>query len=466
MFSKRTTTIILISTLLYVIWVFPVFAQEEQQAPSDASILESRCTTTDPVVGNSFQYFLKFDYKKDLNVHPVEHFSENGIRILDMQRQEPQEFEGRIIQQYEYTLRAGQKGTYQFSPVSIAFSGPRQHPVAALADPIQLTVSAVVDVRIVTNSPLMLGETLELSISITKNEPVAITAMPHELEAVLHVSATPEAENQDPSSEESLTATPEPTPQPAVLRFTLDQSQNIVPQQAEGKTVEQYKFLLAAAPEQAGEYVIPAVTITYRTSAGEDIEIQSETTSIFLLHPSTANHDIQTEYRFFILPAIIIGALVLGGLGGFLFLKYRKPRTQGELQEDVQLPPGELAHQELAEIQAMKLPAKGEFKRYYTLVSESVRKFLGTEYHFHVLERTTEEILSEIYQRNIPDTIQQQIITFLPKADMVKFAKYIPSLEETDDAMKQALKIVDESLEYHRPNVQTGEFSENSPTIT
>jgi hypothetical protein len=33
---------------------------------------------------------------------------------------------------------------------------------------------------------------------------------------------------------------------------------------------------------------------------------------------------------------------------------------------------------------------------------------------------------------------------------MVKFAKYIPLLEEAEDAMQQALYIVDESVEYHR----------------
>ena len=68
-----------------------------------------------------------------------------------------------------------------------------------------------------------------------------------------------------------------------------------------------------------------------------------------------------------------------------------------------------------------------------------------------MLERTTEEILAEIQQRDIPGTIRGRISAFLPEADMVKFAKYTPTVEQADSAMEQALHIVDESLGYHRP---------------
>ena len=64
--------------LIFIIaaFAFPGFAQEEQPTP-DVAILESRFSTTTPVVGDSFKYFLKFDYFLHLKVQAIEHFSEH-----------------------------------------------------------------------------------------------------------------------------------------------------------------------------------------------------------------------------------------------------------------------------------------------------------------------------------------------------------------------------------------------------
>ncbi len=151
----------------------------------------------------------------------------------------------------------------------------------------------------------------------------------------------------------------------------------------------------------------------------------------------------------------------------FLYLKYRKPRKAVDTFVPPPLPPGDVAHQELAEIQAMKLPSKGEFKEYYTLISETVRKFLGAEYHFHVLERTTEEILTDIQAQNMPDKIKRRVSTFLPEADVVKFAKYTPTLEQSEQAMEVALQIVDDSLEYHQlPMASSEDVNDESLQVT
>ncbi|MCP4405116.1 MAG: hypothetical protein GY801_48420 [bacterium] len=449
----------------------PVFGQEETQeatlAPQDVTILESRFSNTSPVVGDAFQYSLKFDYVGGLNVQAEEHFAEQGLTIIERRELDAQEFEGRIIEQYEYTLKADRSGQFEFSPVSIDYSGPRMDPVAAVADPVQLSVSAVLDVQVVSNSPLMLGEPLELSLAAIKRKPVTISVMPPELKAgvpkakpfeLLEQQAVAEANAEKPES------SPTPTLEPLI--FTLDQSQEIVPQQVEGGTSEQYHYLIIAQAKQAGEYVIPAFTISYRTANGEEFEQKVEETKIFVLNPNSGNQDITTDYRFFVGPAIVAAALLLGGLLVFLFLKYRKPGKAQETYIPPPLPPGKVARRELTEIQAMKLPAKGEFKQYYFLLSESVRKFLGAEYHFHVLERTTEEILQDIRQEDIPEKIKRRISAFLPDADMVKFAKYIPDLEQTDEAMQQAWQIVDESLDYHHHTLPNDSQASDSARIS
>ena len=443
--SQYTILLIVCFTILFDAG----FVHSQETPASDVSILESRFSTTTPLVGEAFKYFLKFDHLKAAAVRPELHVVEQGIEIIETQQTPPQEFQGRIIEQYEYTLKAAKPVQLQFSPATLMFTGPRANPVAAVADPAQLDVTSVVDVQVKTNSPLTVGDPLELSVIVTKRKPVTIAVMPNELTATQQRSPVAEA---TPAREATAqpNATPTAAPQPAALTFTLDQSQQIAPQQTEQGAVETYRYLLAAQPTQAGEYLIPAFTITYRDANGQETQQEQPETRIFVLNPNVKNAELPTDYRFLILPAIILFTVLLGFIIGLLYLKYRKPRSRQATVVEPILPPGDVARRELAEILAMQLPAKGEFKQYYFLVSEAVRKFLGAEYQFHVLERTTEEILQEIQQRDMPDGVKREINLLLPEADMVKFAKYVPTVEQAESAMQQAARIVDDSLAHHR----------------
>ena len=448
--------------LLCVLWGFggiPGWAQE--QPPADVSILESRFSTMEPVVGEMFRYFLKFDVQEGTSVSPVEHFSENGLTIIETKRRDTQIFEGRLIHQYEYVLVAQEAGERQFIPVSIQYAGPLQNPVAAQPEPVQIAVTPVVDVQVVTNSPVMLNEPLELNLAITKRKPVTITAMPHTFEATIQVPPSTETNEQEAETPDQI-----PTPPPAPLRFELDQSQTIASQQTErGETIERYAYTLTSLPEQPGEYVLPEFIVTYRTETGEEKQVSISPTNIFVLNPNTGNLAVRTDYRFLILPAIISVVMVLSGLAVFLILRYRSSRRREKLSLIPPPLPEEVVRKELGEIQAMKLPVKGEFKQYYTLLSESIRKFLGAEFGFPVLERTTEEVVHDIQHHDVPDRVKERTGKFLYEADMVKFAKYIPLLEEADAAMEQALKIVDESVEYHRMSaVQPLKFRLDEPS--
>ena len=303
----------------------------------------------------------------------------------------------------------------------------------------------VIDGQAKRNSPLTLGEPVELSLIVTKRQPVTISAMPTELQAAPQL---PPAPSPQPTPSAAVTPTP-----PAVLTFALDQSQPITPQQTDQGAVETYRYLLAAPPQQAGEYVIPAFSITYRAENGAETEQRQPEITLYILNPNTDNLDVPTNFRFLLMPALIASLVALTAILLLLYLKRRQPRAREENFIAPAIPPGELARRELADIQAMRLPQKGEFKAYYTLLSETVRKFVGAEYEFHVLERTTEEILGEVRRRDMPESVKQRINALLPEADLAKFAKYAPSVANADAAMQDAARIVDDSLEFHRPKL-------------
>ncbi len=422
----------------------------QESAPPKATILESRVSTTTPVEGETLRYFLKFDYAEDSMVYPVHHFDDYGFTVIETRSLEPQVFTGRVIQQYEYTLTAPGVGEFDFSPVTLQYPGPVNNPVAVEADPIQVTVVPVVDVTIQSNSPIMLHDQLTVQVVITQRQPVTITALPHEFQAEFQIATPPTTVETDALG----TPTPPPLPPPA-LQFKLGDSPDITSEEVEGRTIDSYTFDTLVEPRQPGVYVIPPFAVGYRTANGEERNtLTPEDTKIFVLHPNTDNLAVKTDYRFLIAPAIVIAALLLVGTGLFMVWRVRKKRREATISVLPPLPPAVVARKELANIRAMDLPTRGEFKAYYSLVSEAVRKFLGAEFGFHVLERTTREVMQDIQQRDVPQTIVDKTARFLREADMVKFAKYIPLLEETDDAMQHALQLVDESVEYHQRHIE------------
>ena len=131
---------IILFILVFFTFVRSGFSQDTGILPKtstekkNVSILESRFLTTQPIVGEAFKYFLKFDYKDDLRVYPVEYFTENGMTIVEQKRLEPQKFEGRVIEQYEYTLSVQEEGEHRFIPVSIHYVGHLKNPLATQAE--------------------------------------------------------------------------------------------------------------------------------------------------------------------------------------------------------------------------------------------------------------------------------------------------------------------------------------------
>ena len=108
MVHKYILTFLMIFTILVA--PLTLFGGAQEQTAPEVAILESRFSTTEPIIGETLTYFLKFNYKDGVNVSPVEHFAENGFTVIEKKSLEPQKFQGRVIQQYDYTLRAEQEG--------------------------------------------------------------------------------------------------------------------------------------------------------------------------------------------------------------------------------------------------------------------------------------------------------------------------------------------------------------------
>ncbi|NIM19230.1 MAG: hypothetical protein GTO51_02495 [Candidatus Latescibacteria bacterium] len=145
------------------------------------------------------------------------------------------------------------------------------------------------------------------------------------------------------------------------------------------------------------------------------------------------------EAPFDYLP-VIIAAVAAVALASALYLLWRnrKRRILPEVLKP-ELPPDFVALMELTRIEGLKLLDEGEFKKYYTLVTDAIRKYIEKRFGIDAMDCTTGEILLNLNAiRRRVDHLEE----LLREADLVKFAKFIPGIEAGKRAMKTARGIV------------------------
>jgi len=117
----------------------------------------------------------------------------------------------------------------------------------------------------------------------------------------------------------------------------------------------------------------------------------------------------------------------------------RRARRVEVVPPEPKLPADYVALTELSRIEKMNLLRSGEFKRYYTLVTDAVRRYLEERFGVDAMERTTVELLEELDGRG---RRVDMLGDLLCEADLVKFAKHTPTVESGSSAMASAREIV------------------------
>jgi len=209
------------------------------------------------------------------------------------------------------------------------------------------------------------------------------------------------------------------------------------------------KYILTSF--DSGQYVIPAQRIR--------IWAQEYLTDSIIIDVSTVAVDT-TKQAMFPIKAIqrepftfqdfkkylwwLIAALLLAAL--ILYLRSRK-KTPEEIEAAI--PPYELALLRLKELDAKELWQKNKIKQYYVELTGIVRTYIERELHIPALESTTDELIETVADFNSSSTldIPEETITklrrLLQDADLVKFAKFKPLINEIELHRQDARIVID-----------------------
>lgn len=148
--------------------------------------------------------------------------------------------------------------------------------------------------------------------------------------------------------------------------------------------------------------------------------------------------------------------LILAGVSVFFVIRYRdnKPIIK-IIKIEPKLPPHQMAMKKIDEIKSDKAKLRNDPKAYYTELTDVIRTYIKDRFNFNALEMTSTEIMEHLMQVKDQQSIAE-LKSLFETADLVKFAKHAPLMNENDMNLVNAVDFINETKEEEDPNAKKG----------
>jgi hypothetical protein len=219
-----------------------------------------------------------------------------------------------------------------------------------------------------------------------------------------------------------------------------------------------YTQQLVITSFDSGYFALPPFTFIYKPEGSEEYLVAE--TEALLINVQTVPVDMNEDIKD-IKPTIDVPLSfaelwpwLLGGLLLILFILgliyYLRQRKRNEpiipVRKKPQLPPHQVALDELDKLRAKKLWQSGRIKEYHTELTDIVRKYISGKFNIHASEMVTGEILEAVENIQISPDSKSKLKEVLELADLVKFAKEHPLPDEEEKSMNYAIDFVKETI--------------------
>jgi len=208
------------------------------------------------------------------------------------------------------------------------------------------------------------------------------------------------------------------------------------------------KYTLSAY--ETGTLWIPSISVRFRFDDGSSVDMSTDSVQVVVesLAASDSLADIKGlkpqvyfgskfPWPYVAVAAVIIAAIVIW------FARRRKEEAQQESSEEIDdRPPWVIAEERLKELRASGLLDKGEFKQFYLQLTEILRWFIEKRYGVDALDRTTYELRTELKAISLDSEQYDMLFKLFDSADLVKFAKFIPSVSQSETDFQHGWQFV------------------------
>jgi len=214
---------------------------------------------------------------------------------------------------------------------------------------------------------------------------------------------------------------------------------------------------------EPGDHLVKSPPVQYRMPGEELTEAPGAETRISIesllakaenatdIRDIKAPEEVPIDWR----PYEVAGAAVIGLAALALVVRRLLGRRGREQPAAPPRPPHEVAVEQLEQLRARGLIAEGAFKEYYSGLSGIVRTYLERRFALRAPEMTTEEfLLTSARGGRLQGAHRRLLGDFLAESDLVKFAKHLPTIDDSERAWAAARRFVDETAAEPAPEVE------------
>ena len=172
--------------------------------------------------------------------------------------------------------------------------------------------------------------------------------------------------------------------------------------------------------------------------------------------------------RFWLYFAIVLGVLGTFALAYYIYKVVQEIKENNIVEEEVvdNRLPHEIALEELEKIKSEKLWQKGDAKRYYTELTDTLRDYFTRRFNIPAMEMTSSEILRALKYDKDAHEVLERIRQIFDVSDMVKFAKMEPMQDDNEMSIVNAFFIVNKTkIEVIETDEENSETETNNGEI-
>jgi hypothetical protein len=222
----------------------------------------------------------------------------------------------------------------------------------------------------------------------------------------------------------------------------------------DSKSIEQ---TITITSFDSGRWVFPALPVEFSGAAGQTSQIIQ--TDSFFVNVSYSPPDSTNQLRD-IKPIIAVSVIdyfwyyIIGGsllLLAIIYLLYRYFRKKKKLTPAAtvsKLPPFDEAMADLKKLDQYNLQDAAEIKLYHTKLSAIFKNYLARKQNKNLFNKTTGDLLISMKEINLPTEAISNLATALRCTDAVKFAKYLPLSNQSEDSLqkiKETINLTEQS---------------------
>lgn len=130
---------------------------------------------------------------------------------------------------------------------------------------------------------------------------------------------------------------------------------------------------------------------------------------------------------------------------GYVLWRLLRPEREEEIAR-IFRPAHAIAYDILRRLKEDKLVEAGRIKEFYERLSDCLRHYIEHRFSLRAPERTTEEFLAELKSEEaLSSEYRGDLKRFLEHCDMVKFARFDPSVEQIEETLQMVQEFVDKT---------------------